>query len=76
MKFTPSINRVTGAMLAFGPFLIVLLLGYGGPPATGALTFLAASLLLAAIRADSGCEAMSTPAVLSGKHTHLGCLLF
>ena len=76
VKFTPKINPVVGAILAFGPFLAVFFLGYGGPAATGALTFLAASLLLAAIRADPGCEVMSLPAVFSGKHTHLACLLF
>ncbi len=76
LKFTPTLNKVTGAVLAFGPFLSVFFLGYGGPAATGALTFLAVSLILAALRADSGCEVMSIPAVLSGKHTHLACLLF
>ncbi|MDN5202723.1 hypothetical protein QQ008_15145 [Fulvivirgaceae bacterium BMA10] len=76
LRFTPKINSVLGAILAFGPFLSVFILGYGGPAATGALTFLAVSLLLAAMRADSGCEVMSIPAVLSGRHTHLACLLF
>ena len=76
MKFTPKFNKVIGAVLAFGPLLTVFFVGYGGPPATGALTFLAASLLIAAIRADTGCEVMSIPALLSGKHTHLACLLF
>ena len=76
LKFTPNINRIIGAILAFGPFLAVFVLGYGGPAATGALTFLAVSLILAAIRADSGCEVMSIPAIFSRKHTHLACLLF
>jgi hypothetical protein len=76
LRFTPKFSRVTGAILAFGPFLAIFFLGYGGPAATGALTFLAASLLIAAFRADSGCEVMSIPGVISGKHTHLACLLF
>ena len=71
-----KIDRVLGAILAFGPFLAVFLLGYGGPAATGALTFLSVSLILAAIRADPGCEVMTIPAIFSGKHTHLACLLF
>jgi len=75
-KFTPRINRITGAILAFAPFLAVFFFGYGGPAATGALTFLAVTLIVAAIRADAGCEVMSIPAVLYGKHTHLPCLLF
>lgn len=76
LKFTPHINRSIGTMLAFVPFLAVFFIGYGGPVATGALTFLAVSLILAALRADPGCEVMSIPAVISGKHTHLACLLF
>ncbi|MCE7994918.1 MAG: hypothetical protein HEP71_23275 [Roseivirga sp.] len=76
LRFAPKINPVLGAFLAFGPFLAVYLLGYGGPAATGALTFLSISLLLAAIRGDSGCEVMTIPAVFTGRHTHLACLLF
>ena len=76
LKLAPKINPIFGAFLAFGPFLAVFLLGYGGPAATGALTFLSISLILAAIRGDSGCEVMTMPAVFSGKHTHLACLLF
>lgn len=76
LRMAPRFNRVIGAILAFGPFLAVYLLGYGGPAATGALTFLSISLLLAAIRGDSGCEVMTIPAVFTGKHTHLACLLF
>jgi len=76
LKFTPHINRIIGAILAFGPLLAVFIIGYGGPAATGALTFLAVSLILAAIRADPGCEVMSIPAIILGKHTHLACLLF
>lgn len=76
IRFTPKMDRVLGAVLAFGPFLAVFILGYGGPAATGALTFLSISLILAAIRADPGCEVMTIPAIFSGKHTHLACLLF
>jgi hypothetical protein len=76
LKFTPNFNRIIGAILAFGPFLVVFFIGYGGPAATGALTFLAVTLIVAAIRADPGCEVMSIPALFSKKHTHLACLLF
>lgn len=71
-----SIHPVAGSILAFAPFLAVFFVGYGGPAATGALTFLAIALILAAIRGDSGCEVMSIPAMITGKHTHLCCLLF
>jgi len=40
LKFTPSIHRISGAILAFGPLLAVFIVGYGEPSATGALTFL------------------------------------
>ena len=76
VRHTPKGDRLIGAILAFGPFLAVFLFGYGGPAATGALTFLSISLILAAIRADPGCEVMTIPAIFSGKHTHLACLLF
>lgn len=76
VKYFPGINRVVGAILAFGPFLAVFFIGYGGPAATGALTFIAVSLITAALRADSGCEVMSIPAIVLGRHTHLACLLF
>ena len=76
LKFAPKFNSIIGAILAFGPLLAVFFVGYGGPAATGALTYLAAALLIAAIRGDGGCEVMSVPALFTGKHTHLACLLF
>ncbi len=76
VKYISNLNRVIGAILAFGPLLAVFFIGYGGPAATGALTFLAASLIVASLRADPGCEVMSLPAIILGKHSHLACLLF
>ena len=76
LKYGFKINTVIGAILAFGPFLAVFFIGYGGPAATGALTFIAISLIIAAVRSDSGCEVMSIPSAFTGKHTHLCCLVF
>ena len=76
LNFALKINSLNGAILAFAPFLAVFAFGYGVPAATGALTFLAVSLIIAAIRSDSGCEVMSIPSAFTGKHTHLCCLLF
>jgi hypothetical protein len=76
LKFAIKINSLNGAILAFAPFLAVFAFGYEGPAASGALTFLAVSLIIAAIRSDSGCEVMSIPSAFTGKHTHLCCLLF
>jgi len=75
-QFTPKLNPWFGAFLAFAPVIGTYILGYGGPAATGALTFLGVTLIVAAIRADPGCEVMSIPAIFTGKHTHLTCLLF
>ena len=75
-KTTLNFNNLIGALIAFGPLLAVFFIGYGGPAATGALTFLSVSLILAGVRGDSGCEVMTIPAMLSRKHTHLPCLLF
>jgi hypothetical protein len=76
VKYFQNINMVLGAILAFGPFLSVFFIGYGGPAATGALTFISVSLIIAAVRSDSGCEVMSIPTVFLGKHTHLCCIVF
>lgn len=76
IRYAQKINKVIGAILAFGPLLAVFFIGYGGPAATGALTYLATALLIAAIRGDGGCEVMSVPALFTGKHSHLCCLLF
>lgn len=76
LKFVPEFPKVIGAVLANVPLLAVFLIGYGGPAATGALTFLSITLIIAAVRADPGCEVMSIPALFSGKHTSLGCFLF
>jgi len=40
VKYISNLNRMIGAILAFGPLLAVFFfIGYGGPAATGALTF-------------------------------------
>ncbi len=76
LNFALKLNSLIGAILAFAPFLAVFVIGYAGPAATGALTFLAVSLIIAAIKSDSGCEVMSIPSAFTRKHTHLCCLLF
>lgn len=76
LRYGLKVNNFIGAVLAFSPFLAVFFIGYGGPAATGALTFISFSLIIAAIRSDSGCEVMSIPSMFTGKHTHLCCLIF
>ena len=73
--YLPKINRWLGAFLAILPVCLVFVLG-GALGQVGAASFLAVSLLLAAVRADAGCEVMSIPSLVFGKRTHLMCLLF
>lgn len=42
----------------------------------GAAAYVGLSLLPAAWRADPGCEVMTLPAVLLGRHNTLPCILF
>ncbi len=74
-SYLTRLNRWIGAVLAILPVFVVFLLG-GGLGQVGALSFLAVSLLLAAARADAGCEVMSIPSLVFGRRTHLMCLLF
>ena len=74
-SYLTKLNRWLGAFLAILPVFVVFLLG-GGLGQVGALSFLAVSLLLAAARADAGCEVMSIPSLVFGRRTHLMCLLF
>jgi len=73
--YLPAFNRWLGALLAILPVCLVFVFG-GVLGQVGAASFLALSLLLAAIRSDAGCEVMSIPALVFGRHTHLMCLLF
>ena len=74
-SYVTRLNRCLGAALAVLPVLLVFVFG-GAVGQASALTFVGTSLLLAALRADAGCEVMSIPAVLFGRRTHLVCLLF
>ncbi len=67
-------NGVVGAvMLAGVPHGLIFGRGEGF---IGAAAYVGLSLLLAAWRADAGCEVMTLPAVLLGKHNPLPCILF
>lgn len=70
----PKINRWLGAFLAILPVLLVFIFG-GALGQVGAASFLGVSLLLAAVRADAGCEVMSIPSLIFGRRTLLMCRL-
>jgi hypothetical protein len=79
VRFGPSL----GAIVAFGLLVVLYLVGASALPIVGhgkgqlaAATFLGISLVVAGVRAASGCELMAIPGVLFGKHTELACLIF
>ena len=72
-----------GASLALAPLVVTYAAGGLGGFLLGrgegrlaAVTFVGASLLLAAARADAGCEVMSIPGALFRKRSYLPCLVF
>ena len=74
-KFVPSMNAWLGAVLAVTPvFLVYALVGPAGR--LGSLLFIGVSLVATAIRSDGGCEVMTLPGMLTGKRTHLVCIVF
>lgn len=67
-------NGVTGAVMLAGiPHGFIFGHGEGF---IGAALYVGLSLLLASWRADAGCEVMTLPAVLLGRHNPLPCILF
>lgn len=75
VRFPGRVNRWAGAVLALAPVVATFAAG-GAPGQLGSMLFVGASLLLAAARADRGCEVMALPGLLSGRRTHLVCLAF
>ena len=82
-RFVPSLNRWIGAILAVVPVILVWFFGQGGgllfgqgEGGTAAITYIALSLLIDVVRADSGCEVMAIPGLILGNRTHLACIAF
>jgi hypothetical protein len=73
-NYLSNLNRWLGAVLAWVPAVLVFMMG-GAPGQVGVLTFAGASLLLAGVRGDPGCEVMSIPGLIFKNHTHLVCIL-
>lgn len=82
-RLLPRLNRWLGAVFAITPVILVWYFGQGGGPlfgqgegGTAAITFIAVSLLIDVVRADSGCEVMAIPGLVFGNRTHLACMAF
>lgn len=74
-KYIASIHHCFGAAIAVGPVCLVFFLG-GTTGQLSTLLFVGVSLLVAAARADAGCEVMSIPSLVLGGSTHLTCIVF
>lgn len=75
VRYFGKLNPWVGAALANLPVLALFV--FGSPVVQiGAGTYLGLALTLAGVRADPGCEVMSIPGFLLGRHTHLACLVF
>jgi len=82
-RYLAGLNRWFGAILAVMPVFLVWYFGQGGGPlfgqgegGTAAITYIGVSLLIDALRADSGCEVMALPGLIFGNRTHLACIVF
>lgn len=82
-RYLRNLHRWLGAILAVTPVFLVWWFGQGGGPlfgqgegGTAAITYIALSLLIDVVRADSGCEVMAIPGLLLGNRTHLACIAF
>ncbi|MGH8164699.1 MAG: hypothetical protein ACREP1_10230 [Rhodanobacteraceae bacterium] len=77
-----AIKPWAGAILANAPLVAVYVCGSTGwlmrkgEGQVATVTFLGASLLLAALRGDPGCEVMSIPRALFGGHSPIPCVVF
>ncbi len=78
-----NLNRWLGAVLAVTPAFLIWFYGQGGgllfgqgEGGTAAITYIALSLLIDVVRADSGCEVMAIPGLIFRDRTHLACIVF
>ncbi len=82
-RYLQDLDRWLGAVLAVAPVVLVWFFGQGGGPlfgqgegGTAAITYVALSLLIDVVRADTGCEVMAIPGLVFGNRTHLACIVF
>ena len=74
-RFFLRVNHCASMIVA--TTAVVLVFVFGGPAGSlGTLIFVGVSLVLAAIRAEGGCEVMTLPGMVLGNRTHLACVIF
>lgn len=74
-KYVARMNPWLGAFLAVAPVILVYIAG-GPVGRVASVAYIGISLVLQGGRGDGGCEVMAIPAILSGKRTHLVCIVF
>ena len=74
-RYLPTMNRWLGACLVALPLILLLLFG-GQPGRVAAVGYVGLTLLLLTAKGTTANEVLFIPALLSGKDTHLRCLLF
>ena len=74
-KFGPNMNRWLGAVLVVLP-LIGLFVFAGQTGRVAAVGYVGITLLLLTAKGNSSSEVLFIPALLSGRETHIRCLIF
>lgn len=75
VTYRPSLHRWFGAVLVALPLMVLFVLG-GQSTRVAAVGYVGMTLLLLAAKGNSANEVLFIPSLLSGKGTHLRCLLF
>lgn len=75
VKFIPNLHRWLGAVLVALPVVALFILG-SQSDRVAVIAYVGMSLVLLAVKGNSANEILFVPAVLSGKATHVRCLLF
>ena len=75
VRFGPDLNRWLGAFFVVLPLLALFVFG-GQTGRVAAVGYVGVSLLLLTVKGNSANAALYLPSLLSGRETHLRCLLF
>lgn len=73
-RYLGGLHPWLGAAIAVAPAFVVFL--QGGVYEVGVIAFIGSSLVVIAVLGHPGCEVLAFPALISGRRTHLACILF